>query len=129
MVSSRGVQRVLRRCAKGSGCWVWGGAVDGFGYGRVMVEGVVGAHRVVWVWRHGEEPKGCLRNECGNRRCVNPAHWRDDGEKAVGVGEARQVEIERLWGLGLGIGEIAREVGCSRGTVWRRLKGKRDVAV
>lgn len=110
-----------RRVRKDGRCWVWTGAVGGLGYPAVTLSGYRGGARIAWVWHHGEAPGGLLRNECGNLLCVNPAHWRDEGRKVVSECVRRRGEIERLFGEGLGIGEIADRVGCSRSTVSRRI--------
>lgn len=33
------------------------------------------AHIVSWGLTHGAPPKTHLKQQCGNRRCVNPEHW------------------------------------------------------
>jgi DNA-binding NarL/FixJ family response regulator len=81
-----------------------------------------------------------LENLCGNRLCVNPDHWRiaaavvEGGvvfvspkrERPIGKIEARRLEIERLWRAGKMITDIADELGISRVTVWRAIKGLRE---
>lgn len=58
------------------GCWVWLGAKDTGGYGRLMVEGrLMGVHQ--WAYRHfvGPVPPGLVLDHlCRNRACANPAH-------------------------------------------------------
>lgn len=121
------LKRFWSRVHREGACWLWRGRIGPKGYPEITLSGVHGGQRIAWVWKHGEAPGGNLRNECGNRLCVNPAHWRDDGPKREDVAReakaARQAEFERLGLEGLGIGEIARRMGCSRNTVWRRLKG------
>jgi DNA-binding CsgD family transcriptional regulator len=73
---------------------------------------------------------GRLVNECGKRHCVEPSHWRDagvvvDGGSGTTRLAIRRAEIERLWGDGFGVVEIAKAVGCARSTVWRHLRSKR----
>lgn len=112
------------------GCRLWTGRLDGFGYGRCQMLGEAVAQRVAWRLEKGVAPVGRLVNECGKRHCVDPSHWRDTGEVVVdGAGTTRlairRAEIERLWGDGYGVVEIAALVGCARSTVWRHLRGKR----
>lgn len=62
--------------ADGSGCWLWQGSTDKFGYGRVQVDGQHGlAHRLSYRVAFGklDEAKEVLQI-CGNRRCVRPEH-------------------------------------------------------
>lgn len=59
-----------------SGCWLWKGALDHAGYGRIWAAGKPRtAHRVAYILHVGPIPEGhdvCHR--CDNPRCVNPAH-------------------------------------------------------
>lgn len=63
-------------------CWPWRGCKDACGYGRVWLwdpnTGTrvnTGAHRVAWMFTHGEIPAGfCVCHSCDNPSCVNPAH-------------------------------------------------------
>lgn len=57
-------------------CWLWGGRVDGFGYGHFKVKGhSLKAHRVAWTLRRGAIEAGLtLDHLCRNPRCVNPSH-------------------------------------------------------
>lgn len=59
-----------------AGCWVWGGAADKLGYGRINVGGVIRlAHRVSYELRKGKIPEGLeLDHLCRNPSCVNPDH-------------------------------------------------------
>jgi hypothetical protein len=58
-------------------CWEWLGATVN-GYGAIRGgpgQGMLRAHRVAWALHHGPAPAGRpVRQRCGNRRCVNPAH-------------------------------------------------------
>lgn len=57
-----------------TGCWLWLGMVDQYGYGRVWHDGrLQAAHRVVY----GAVPEGLvLDHKCRVRCCVNPSHLR-----------------------------------------------------
>lgn len=57
-------------------CWIFIGAVDNHGYGKIRYGGrTLGAHRVVYILLKGEIPKGLdLDHLCRVRCCVNPAH-------------------------------------------------------
>jgi hypothetical protein len=67
-----------------SGCWLWTGSVNRYGYGRRIYSlsppGRVRhehAHRAVWkelVGPLGDADE--LHHECAEKRCVNPAHLR-----------------------------------------------------
>jgi len=58
-------------------CILWTGARDIRGYGVIHRHGrPILAHRVAWEKTNGPlAPGRCLINRCGNRACVNPAHW------------------------------------------------------
>lgn len=70
--------RFFRMTVVGAGdeCWLWQGATNGQGYGRLRVDGVlIYAHR--WSYQHhiGPIPTGMqLDHLCRNPACVNPAH-------------------------------------------------------
>lgn len=71
------LQRFWRRVEKSSGCWIWTGYVDYWGYGRFR--GFDGkkilTHRFSWEIHNGPIPPGNLvLHRCDVTRCVNPAH-------------------------------------------------------
>lgn len=57
-------------------CWIWQGAPNVDGYGRISVDGKdCLAHRVVYELFKGPIPPGkVLDHLCRNRACVNPDH-------------------------------------------------------
>lgn len=61
-----------------TGCWLWGGHINGDGYGRgYLVAGgrLVMAHRMTFESVHGVLPEGMeLDHLCRTRACCNPAH-------------------------------------------------------
>jgi hypothetical protein len=61
-----------------SGCWLWTGADDGYGYGRINVDGaMVKAHRFAYEAFVAPIPAGVqIDHICRIRACVNPAHLR-----------------------------------------------------
>jgi hypothetical protein len=58
-----------------SGCWLWTGKTNTYGYGVVYTHGRenVKAHRIAWELS-GNPPETLLRHKCDNPPCVNPAH-------------------------------------------------------
>lgn len=57
------------------GCWLWTGAVDGGGYGRIRVSNKSRlAHRVIYEALHGPQPGLEVCHRCDVPSCVNPAH-------------------------------------------------------
>lgn len=62
-----------------SGCWLWTGAADRHGYGRMSVKRdgrwrQLGAHQVSWETYRGERGGLCVLHRCDNPACVNPDH-------------------------------------------------------
>jgi len=56
-------------------CLLWGGCLDGAGYGQITVQGRdERVHRVAWVERHGPIPAGLMvLHRCDVRPCI--ADW------------------------------------------------------
>jgi hypothetical protein len=66
---------------KTDGCWLWGGSVNGSGYGRfwLTAKKYVMAHRYAYELVIGPIPLGKQLDHvkargCKSRRCVNPGH-------------------------------------------------------
>lgn len=59
-----------------SGCWLWAGAIDAGGYGRVSRTPIAqAAHRVSYAIHFGLIPHGIhIHHICAVRACVNPMH-------------------------------------------------------
>lgn len=62
--------------AKAKGCWLWTGAKDKNGYGRIRVNGrQMHAHVFSWEIRYCPMPPGKWGlHTCDNPSCVNPEH-------------------------------------------------------
>lgn len=60
-----------------SGCWLWLGTLNNWGYGRTQVKWTSerAAHRIAWCAYRGPIPAGTLlRHKCDVPSCVNPDH-------------------------------------------------------
>lgn len=64
-----------------SGCWLWLGAANPAGYGKMGVTispykyKYIDAHRISYTLHKGEIPEGLqVLHECDNPSCVNPDH-------------------------------------------------------
>lgn len=59
-----------------AGCWLWLGATNDRGYGRVYAAGRMWqAHRLSWTQSNGPIPSGLfVCHKCDTPACVNPAH-------------------------------------------------------
>lgn len=60
-----------------SGCWIWTGAINSYGYGRVYMPNGKRemAHRVSYQLFVGEIPgESLVLHKCDVRCCVNPSH-------------------------------------------------------
>lgn len=78
-----------------SGCWLWLGAVDKYGYGIVKSRPNTYAHRASYAVHCGEiAPGGCILHSCDQPSCINPQHLRvgtqfDNSQDRVKRGRAR----------------------------------------
>lgn len=74
--------RFWAKVNKTDGCWLWTGAIEPAGYGKITVWkdhlnkwGVARTHRVAWEIANGPVPEGLLiLHGCDVCNCVNPAH-------------------------------------------------------
>lgn len=72
-------ERFWRFVNKTASCWLWTGATDRKGYGRITVDGTpLLTHRVSWELANGTIPDAlCVLHNCpggDNPTCCNPAH-------------------------------------------------------
>lgn len=94
-----------------TGCHLWTGHRDLFGYGALMINRSkrVPAHRAAWEATHGPIPEGMVvMHTCDNPPCCNPEHLklgtraennRDRFKKGRGKGaRARDLEEHPQWG-------------------------------
>jgi hypothetical protein len=67
-------------------CWLWRGGKNTKGYGKLKIAGNVTdlAHRVAYELRKAPLGKGrVVRQICGEKLCVNPAHLKAVGKSDV----------------------------------------------
>ena len=117
-----------------SGCWIWLGAVDEDGYGRIFFEGKPRRlHRVVYQVVKGK-PEHSVCHTCDTPCCVNPDHLYDGthhqnmqdrerrgrANKALGTRngrgkytEAQIQEMRQMKSDGISLRQIARHFGHS----------------
>lgn len=73
-------ERLEKHTRKTDGCWLWTGAKDKRGYGRMFIAPgkYALAHRVAWMLANGREipPWQYILHSCDMPPCVNPAHLR-----------------------------------------------------
>jgi hypothetical protein len=67
---------LLARTDMGPDCWLWTGAVDAKGYGRVLTpDGHRPAHRLAYELAVGPIPDGLVIDHlCRTPGCINPDH-------------------------------------------------------
>lgn len=73
------ILRFLSRINQSETCWLWTGAPDRFGYGRISLGGrnakALKAHRASWILFRGKIPEElCVCHKCDVKLCVNPEH-------------------------------------------------------
>lgn len=112
-----------------TGCWLWTGRLDSWGYGNAYGRMV---HRVFYEQLVGPIPEGLeLDHLCCNRPCVNPAHLEPvtpaqnsrRGERChLTVEQIR--EIRHLYAEGCYNNELSRQFGVSTTHIRRIVTGR-----
>ena len=120
-----------------SGCWLWIGAINAYGYGqfsrpRVQNEG---AHRTSWKIHYGTIQDGLhVCHRCDNRLCVNPDHLfigtqADNMADMIAKGRGKNpaphykysadvvIAVRRMYANGIKKAEIARTTNLPFSTV------------
>jgi len=91
-----------------NGCWIWTNSFRG-GYGAIKTKGKMrGAHVVSWELHNGRKVKNgyIVHHECGNKKCVNPAHLQEMTEAKhlslhnSKLTEQQVLEIRADWATG-----------------------------
>lgn len=128
------IDRLRARTEHRADCWVWLGALDTSGYGRIGVGPATDAtHRVAYVELVGPVPDGMqLDHLCGNRACWNPDHLEPVAQaENVRRGCATRLtveqadEIRRLAEAGWARADIAGAYGVHPSTVSKIRLGQR----
>src|ERR1700677_546104 len=96
------VKRFWSKVKKTRKCWLWMAALDGHGYGKIMIGSrkdnsrkYRSAHRVSYELTKGKIGKDlCVLHKCDVRHCVNPNHlWlgtkRDNTQDMIRKGRSR----------------------------------------
>ena len=67
--------RLLEKVKGYSYCWLWCGATDRLGYGRLrMGHTTFLVHRLSFTYFHFDPMGLTVHHRCGNTRCINPEH-------------------------------------------------------
>ncbi len=141
------------RKAPGNACWLWTGALKGFGYGGIMVGSrgcrrIVPAHQIAMYLDGRPLPEGMVtRHTCHTPACVRPSHLvigtqaQNNADK-VPVGRSTygeknpahkltEIEVLEIRTSGVTVAALASRFGVSpdavyqarRGYTWRHLPG------
>jgi len=80
-----------------SGCFIWTGYLNGFGYGKFHLNGrAANAHRVSFEDERGTIPDGMLvLHNCDVACCVNPAHLRLGTDAENGADKIKRQRVPR----------------------------------
>lgn len=136
--------QLLRHVAQTESCWLWLGAKDRNGYGRVSRKsyGESLAHRAIYVCMNGAIPEDLyLLHKCDNPTCVKPAHMEpgtqqdnlkqaQDRGRSLGM-RAKKVQLtdittmRELLGAGFSQREIAAQYGISQSYLSQILSNQR----
>jgi hypothetical protein len=131
--------RFWEKVEKSDDCWLWTGARDQRGYGRLQRcprgAGVVKAHRLSYEIEHGSIPEGqFVCHSCDNPSCVNPEHlflgehqdnMDDRARKGRPFGRPLAVDpdaLDEFLGAGNSYRATAKHFGVPTSTVYRHLK-------
>lgn len=105
--------RIIDRLDRTGDCWLWTGALDHAGRGRVWHQGKLKLHhRAVWNILVGPIPDGAmLCHHCDNPQCGNPSHLYvgDAASNATDMSRRKRTwahrDPERAKLLGIAIGK------------------------
>lgn len=128
-------------------CWNWQGAVTAkWGYGCFGIGGNVtrGAHKLAWLFTHGNPNGLCVLHRCDNRLCCNPAHLflgtkQDNAADAVAKGRnARKLTDEQVREIKTAVApygtkklpngmmkEFVKKFGIAESTFWHIRSGRK----
>ena len=126
-------------------CWVWTGATNGVGYGKLgRNHRTLAAHRYAWRLQSGREPVGHVLHRCDNPPCVRKKHLFEGDDAAnqtdmvakgrrrnrrgtthprAKVTEEQVAEIRKRYRPGLGR-SLAREYGLTQNSMWKLIHGE-----
>jgi hypothetical protein len=146
-------QRFWAKVEKTEGCWLWKGATNKQGYGKLgkgkARDGFVAAHRLSYILAYGAIPDELeVLHQCDNSPCVRPdhlffgtqtdnladmtakghrryrAHWGEDNGRAR-LTRAQVDKIKQDHAAGKLRSALAREYDVNWSTIDRIVRGKR----